>query len=151
MKTATREPFAGTAQVQIRALLEDWSAGIREKDLDRIMAYYAPDIVAFDAIVQLQFKGIDAYRKHWEYCLGLCEGAMVFEQHQLSVYADEHLASAHWLNRCGGVDDKGEEKASWMRGTATYRKTAEGWKAVHEHFSAPFDMESGKALFDLQP
>jgi ketosteroid isomerase-like protein len=38
-----------------------------------------------------------------------------------------------------------------MRASAGYRKTADGWKAVHEHFSAPFDMASGKALFELQP
>ena len=25
------------------------------------------------------------------------------------------------------------------------------WRIAHEHFSAPFDPESGKALFDLEP
>ncbi len=25
------------------------------------------------------------------------------------------------------------------------------WSIVHEHFSAPFDMENSKALLDLQP
>jgi ketosteroid isomerase-like protein len=31
------------------------------------------------------------------------------------------------------------------------RKTNGKWKIAHEHFSAPFDPVSGKALFDLQP
>jgi ketosteroid isomerase-like protein len=151
MKTATRSHVTDSDEDRIKTLLDDWSVAIREKNIDAIMAYYAPDIVAYDAIVQLQFKGAEAYRTHWEYCLGMCEGPMLFEQHQLVVHADEHVAFAHWLNRCGGTDDKGEEKASWMRGSAGYRKTKDGWKAVHEHFSAPFDMESGKALFELQP
>jgi ketosteroid isomerase-like protein len=145
------DPPISPAQAQIRALLEGWSVAVREQDLDRLMAYYAPDIVAYDAIMELQFKGADAYRKHWEFCLGLCGGGMVFEQHQVTVYADEHVAFAHWLNRCGGADETGEVKASWMRASAGYRKTDDGWKAVHEHFSAPFDMASGKALFELQP
>ncbi|SDH42769.1 YybH family protein [Pseudomonas abietaniphila] len=136
---------------QIQALLERWCAAVRDKDLDAIMRYYAPDIVAYDAIIQLQFKGADAYRQHWAFCLGMCEGAMLFETHQLTIHADGDVAFAHWLNKCGGTDEQGEVKSSWMRATAGYRKTSDGWKAVHEHFSAPFDMATSKALFDLQP
>jgi ketosteroid isomerase-like protein len=139
-------------EAQIQRLIEKWTAAVRDKDLDAIMAYYAPDIVAYDAIIQLQFKGIDAYRQHWKFCLGLCEGAMLFEPRDLVIHADGTVAFAHWLCSCGGTDDKGESKSSWMRASAGYRHTNHGgWKAVHEHFSAPFEMESGKALFDLKP
>jgi ketosteroid isomerase-like protein len=144
-------PTESNIREQIQTLLMEWCDAVRAKDLDKIMAYYAPDIVAYDAIIKLQFKGAQAYRQHWEYCLGMCNGPMVFEQRELVVHGDEQLAFAHWLNSCGGADDKGELKSSWMRASAGYRRTADGWKAVHEHFSAPFDMESGKALFDLQP
>jgi ketosteroid isomerase-like protein len=144
-------PTESNIREQIQTLLKEWCDAVRAKDLDKIMAYYAPDIVAYDAIIKLQFKGAQAYRQHWEYCLGMCNGPMVFEQRELVVHGDEQLAFAHWLNSCGGADDKGELKSSWMRASAGYRRTADGWKAVHEHFSAPFDMESGKALFDLQP
>jgi ketosteroid isomerase-like protein len=144
-------PTESNIREQIQTLLKEWCDAVRAKDLDKIMAYYAPDIVAYDAIIKLQFKGAQAYRQHWEYCLGMCNGPRVFEQRELVVHGDEQLAFAHWLNSCGGADDKGELKSSWMRASAGYRRTADGWKAVHEHFSAPFDMESGKALFDLQP
>jgi ketosteroid isomerase-like protein len=144
-------PTESNIREQIQTLLKEWCDAVRAKDLDKIMAYYAPDIVAYDAIIKLQFKGAQAYRQHWEYCLGMCNGPMVFEQRELVVHGDDQWAFAHWLNSCGGADDKGELKSSWMRASAGYRRTADGWKAVHEHFSAPFDMESGKALFDLQP
>ena len=150
-KSTLGDPPISPAQAQIRALLTGWSDAVREKNLDQLMAYYAPDIVAYDAIMQLQFKGADAYRKHWEFCLGLCESGMLFEQHEVTVYADEDMAFAHWLNRCGATDDQGQVNASWMRASAGYRNTDEGWKAVHEHFSAPFDMATAKALLDLQP
>jgi ketosteroid isomerase-like protein len=61
------------------------------------------------------------------------------------------VAFAHGLCRCGAKDESGEEKTSWMRFTTCYRRTSGSWKIVHEHFSAPFDVESGKALFDLKP
>ncbi len=143
--------IASADEKQIQALLERWCAAVREKDIDAIMTYYMPEIVAFDAILQLQFCGIEAYRKHWQFCLGMCEGSMLFETHQLRVYASDNVAFAHWLNKCGGTDETGEEKSSWMRASAGYCKTDDGWKAVHEHFSAPFDMASGKALFGLKP
>jgi len=37
-----------------------------------------------------------------------------------------------------------------MRETVGFRRTGRAWRTVHEHFSAPFDPESGKALFELE-
>lgn len=38
-----------------------------------------------------------------------------------------------------------------MRVTQCLQKLGGQWLIVHEHFSAPFEMDSGKALFDLKP
>jgi uncharacterized protein (TIGR02246 family) len=136
---------------QIRALLDDWASAVRAKDLDAIFAHYAPDILAFDAIAQLQYKGTEAYRKHWQACMALCPGQMIFEVHDLRVAASNDLAFCHYLSRCGGTGAEGEEKVGWMRATAGLRRRGGKWLIVHEHFSAPFDPASGKALLDLEP
>ncbi len=136
---------------QIRQLLDDWAKEFRTKDLDGIMSIYAPDIVSFDAIAQLQFKGVNEYRKHWEACLSFCQGPITFEMRDLDITAGDGVAFSHYLTRCGGTDENGEEKASWMRATVCLRKINGKWKVAHEHYSAPFDMESGKAMFDLEP
>ena len=138
-------------EAKIRELIEHWANAARTSDLDGIMSHYAPDIVAFDAIAQLQFKGKDAYRKHWEACLSMCAGPMIFEVHDLHIAARDDLAFGHYLSRCGGTGPDGVEKVGWMRGTVCCRKINGKWLVVHEHFSAPFDMESSKALFDLEP
>ena len=39
----------------------------------------------------------------------------------------------------------------WMRVSAGYQRIDGQWKVVHEHWSAPFDMETGTALFSLKP
>jgi ketosteroid isomerase-like protein len=54
------------------------------------------------------------------------------------------------LIRCGAVVDD-QEQSSWMRVTICWRKLDGRWQVAHEHYSEPFDMESGKALFDLKP
>jgi uncharacterized protein (TIGR02246 family) len=140
-----------TAEAEIRELMDDWIAAVRAQDVDRIVSHYARDIIAFDAVSQLQFKGVDAYKEHWKKCLALCPGPMIFEIHDVNILASDDVAFCHCLNRCGAAGENGEEKASWMRGTIGYRKTNGKWLIVHEHWSAPFNIESGKALFDLQP
>jgi ketosteroid isomerase-like protein len=53
--------------------------------------------------------------------------------------------------RCGAVGEDGKEDAGYMRVTFCCRKTSGKWLIAHEHFSAPFDPESGKALLRLEP
>ncbi|EPC01563.1 hypothetical protein L861_16965 [Litchfieldella anticariensis FP35 = DSM 16096] len=140
-----------SAEAAILESLESWQAAVRDKDIDAISAHYAPGIVAFDAITALQFKGIEAYRQHWETCMAMCQGPMTFELHEVAITAEEHVAFIHALVNCGGTNDKGEHESGWTRMTAGYRRIDGRWLVVHEHFSAPFDMSSGKAMFNLEP
>ncbi|MFA9476997.1 nuclear transport factor 2 family protein [Phycisphaerales bacterium AB-hyl4] len=141
------------AEAEILELVDRYVEAIRSVDAERIASHYAPDILAFDAIAHLQFKGVEAYRKHWEACIAMCSSeGMTFELHEPSIAVNGDVAFGHWLCRCGpGPDESGKEQAAWMRGTIGFRKTDGKWTIVHEHWSAPFDPESNKAMFDLQP
>ncbi|MCY1402174.1 SnoaL-like domain protein [compost metagenome] len=134
----------------IRAFLESWLLAVKAADVDAIASHYATDIVAFDAIIQLQFKGVEAYMKHWQKCLSMCTN-MVFDIHELGVESSGDVAFGHYLAWCGGTDEKGETNASWMRASFGLRREQGKWKVAHEHFSAPFDVETGKAIFDAKP
>ncbi len=139
------------AETDIRNLIESWEKAASAGNLDAIMSHYAPEVIAYDAIAALQFKGAEAYKKHWKMCLEMCSGPMTFKMHDLHIGVGEEIAYSHCLNHCGGTDKDGHQHSSWMRVSSAYRKIKGQWRIVHEHFSAPFDPESGKALFDLQP
>ena len=140
-----------TAEAEIRAQVDSWLQAVLAMDIEGIVSHYASDILAFDAVSQLQFKGVDAYRMHWQTCLAMCRpGTMIFEMHDLNVTAGDDVAFATALTRCGGTGETGEVQAGWLRLTAGYRKTNGTWMVVHEHFSAPFDMETLKVL-DVKP
>ena len=147
----TTDTIPGTAEAEIRRLLERWVHAVRPKDIDAIMSHYLPDVRAFDAVLQLQFKGTEAYGAHWRTCLEMCRGPMIFEMHGLDLTARDDAAFCHYLCRCGGTGPDGKEQSGWMRATACLRKANGRWGIVHEHFSAPFDPASGKAIFDLEP
>lgn len=108
-------------------------------------------MVAYDAVGPLRFQGRPAYQAHWQACMEMCSGEGRFEPHEPTFTADGDLGVTHYLLHCGGTNDKGELETCWMRVTQCLRRQGGRWLIFHEHFSAPCDMESGKALFDLQP
>ena len=136
---------------EIETLIENYRQAVIAKDIDKLMPLYAEDIVSYDAVKALEFRGKAAYRAHWEECMEMCQGAHKFDFSHRNIVADEHIAFAHWLAHCGGTNEQGETQACWMRVTACYRRDAGQWRIVHEHWSAPFDMTSGSALFNLEP
>ncbi|MDY7554883.1 DUF4440 domain-containing protein [Pseudomonas veronii] len=135
----------------IHTLIEQWKQAVVAKDIDKIVSFYADDIIAFDAVSALQFKGKVAYRAHWQACMEVCPGPGVFDFHELHIVAADNSAFAHWLAHCGGTGPDGVLKTCWMRVTVGYQRVDGQWKVVHEHWSAPFDMATGVALFDLKP
>lgn len=140
-----------SAQTEIQALINTYRDAVMTKNVDKVMTLYTDDIVSFDAIKALQFKGKAAYRAHWEACMEMCSGPHVFEFHEIAIETADNLAFAHWVTHCGGTNDKGETQSCWMRATACYRQVGGTWKIAHEHWSAPFDPMSGSTLFDVQP
>ncbi|AYF87816.1 nuclear transport factor 2 family protein [Pseudomonas sp. JS3066] len=144
------ETLKATAELEVHEVFNQWLKAARAKNVDAILTCYADDVIAYDAILKLQFKGLQDYGQHWRYCMEMCAGDGIFEPADPTIQADANVAFLHCLVRCGGEQD-GEVKTSWMRGTQCYVKRGGQWKIVHEHFSAPFDIESGNALFDLQP
>ncbi|KGP63944.1 ketosteroid isomerase [Legionella norrlandica] len=135
----------------IHKLIEDYVKGVHAKDINKIMSQYAPNIRSFDAVSQLQFKGVNDYKRHWETCLSFCQGAPLFEVQELETVVDGDLAVSYYLTYCGGTNEKDEAQGGWMRGTMVHRKIDEKWKIIHEHYSVPFDMKTGTPLFDLKP
>lgn len=149
----TRNTDGAGAEKAIAQLYDTWLAAVRRQDLDGIIALYTDDVLAFDAILSLQFKGKDAYHKHWQACMELCPAGdkeMLFDMHDLVVQAEGDLAFAHALVHCGYKEGEKIE-ASWMRMSSGLRRQDGQWKVAHEHFSAPFEMPSCKAMLHLNP
>lgn len=138
-------------ETRIRALHNEFEAATKAKDLDRIMNQYADDLVAFDAVGALQFKGLADYRAHWQRCFEFCQGEGFFETHDLHVTASGDMAYSRMLNHCGGPNAEGEMQTGWMRGTRVWARRDGDWKVIHEHFSMPFDMESGQVCMSQEP
>ncbi|MCI0700712.1 MAG: SRPBCC domain-containing protein [Planctomycetia bacterium] len=133
----------------IRQLIADQMKAICAKDVDRLMAPYAAEFVAFDAIPPFQTRGPDAWRQTWSSCLPHFPAVFQIETRDLTLAVSGDTGFAHWLFRFTGPDKDHPAMQSWMRLTGCYRKIGGKWQIVHEHCSVPFDPHTNKALLTL--
>lgn len=136
----------------IQQLAAQWAAAVASQNMEQIMAFYADELIAYDAVAQLQFIGKTAYRAHWQKCMEFCAGGhSKFELRDLKIQQNDPIAFSHALVYCEGRNEKGETQGCWMRLTQGWQKQQGQWRIIHDHFSVPFDMVSGAVLFELTP
>lgn len=142
----TTASTAAADEEQIRAVIADRAAAMRERDAERFVAHYAPQVVKFDLPPPLQLTGPEArdagaLRAWFASHPG---GPVAYEIRGLSITVGGDVAFCHSLNQLGG--------ALWFRSTIGLRHTGGEWKITHEHNSTPFYMDgSDKAVLDLEP
>jgi uncharacterized protein (TIGR02246 family) len=149
MDTATSK-ISGEAE--IRRLSHEWIDALRARDLERMMANYAPDVRVFGISPPLEILGIDEYRRHWQQMFNSFEGPIDYEVRDPSITASGDVGFYHSLNRISGKMKGGTASdGTWIRVTVCFKKTNGKWLVTHEHASVPFDALSGKASLDLNP
>ncbi|MET7442324.1 nuclear transport factor 2 family protein, partial [Streptomyces sp. NPDC005568] len=113
--------------------------GARERDLDRAMACYAPDVEVFHPMSGLEERGVDALRKAEEWWFSTVAGPVDREVLEFRVRVDESVAFSHALVRVRAARTTGEPLDSVLRVTTGYRAAGDRWQIVHQHSSVPFD------------
>jgi ketosteroid isomerase-like protein len=133
----------------IRELIETRLTAIRRKDVDRLLASYAPEVVTFNLAPPLQTIGTN--RKDAQAWMDSYEGPIECQIQNLQIMASGDVAFAHYLIRTVGQLKIGRSADMWFRATLGLRKAEAHWLVVHEHQSEPIDMTTFKAIFDLKP
>jgi uncharacterized protein (TIGR02246 family) len=138
-------------EAAIQGLLDDCIRSLHDKNIEGVMSLYAQEVVSFDIVPPLQYRGADAFRKVWEETFSSFQGPIDYEIHDLSITVGDDVAFTHSLNRISGTLTTGRKTALWLRWTACLRKINGKWLIVHHQNSVPVDLETGKALLDLKP
>lgn len=142
------------ATADVQAVLDRWAKAFRARDIEGIMAVYAPGdaLVAYDIVPPLQYRGTDAYRKNYVEFLDQYTGPIELELRDSRVVASNDVAFIHALERVSGtLKSNGQHSDLWIRATSGLRKIDGQWLIVHDHISDPADLATGKAVLDLKP
>jgi len=138
-------------EADIRQRIDKLAEAIRAMDLEGAMSIYAPDIVSFDIVPPLQHVGAEAKRKNWVDAFAIYQRPLGYEIHDLTITLGDDVAFTHSLNRISGTLKNGNKADFWLRSTACFRKIDGNWLIVHDQVSVPLDLESGRALLNLEP
>ena len=121
----------------IRERVATLAQAIRDKDIDAVMAHYAPDIVAYDVMPPLDVRSAPDYRKNFERWFGSMLGPIEYEMSDLRVSMSESHAFCHALSHVKGTRKTGEKADYWVRVTTCFQKANGQWLVGHEHVSRP--------------
>lgn len=132
---STTTPTRGDAQ--IRGRIDAWARALRAKDINALMAHYAPDIVTFD-VMPLQTLGADAYRRNFEAWFASVQGPIDYEIRDLDITTKDDVAFCHYVGHVRCTRTSGEKNDYWVRVTMGFQKMNGQWMATHEHVSLPF-------------
>ena len=135
----------------IKAQYAEWTRAFEARDLNGVMAIYAPDVVAFDIVPPLQFVGADDYRKDYASFFAQFKGPLKISNPTIHVDQAGDVAFASGLERLRGTMNDGTPVDMWLRFTDGWKRSNGRWVVAHEHVSVPVDLATGKARLDLTP
>jgi ketosteroid isomerase-like protein len=138
-------------EADIRQRIERLAEAIRAMDLESVMSIYAPDIVTFDVQAPLQRVGAEAKRKNWVDAFSMFQRPLGYEIRDSTITVGVDVAFVHGFGRLSGTLKDGNSGGFWVRYTVCFRKIDGNWLIAPDHASVPLDVESGKALLNLQP
>jgi ketosteroid isomerase-like protein len=121
----------------LRKRIDDLAQAIRDRDVERLLAFYAPDVVAFDLRPPLDARGASVYRQILEQWFASFDGPLGFELHNLRVVPGDVAAFCHYLALVTGSRSVGRISGYWVRGTTCFERRDGEWLVTHEHVSMP--------------
>jgi len=129
----------------IEALYKDFNDAFNKKDLNGIMAVYAPGVFVFDAVPPRQYPSWNAYKKDWEALLAAYPGPVTNSVSELSITVVGSVAYTHCIDDSTLTAKDGSKLHGVVRTTDVLRKIKGKWLIVQEHVSFPVDLATGKA------
>lgn len=122
---------------QVRRVLLSWADATRAGNQGKILQGHHPDVLIYDVLQPMLYRGTDAYRASWDSWQPQTQGDNTFEFTALDVVAGADVAFASGLIRCGGTLTDGRRFEDLVRATFCLQKLSDEWVVIHQHISKP--------------
>eukprot|EP01116_Phalansterium_solitarium_P007762 TRINITY_DN2066_c0_g2_i2.p2 TRINITY_DN2066_c0_g2~~TRINITY_DN2066_c0_g2_i2.p2 ORF type:complete len:333 (+),score=90.80 TRINITY_DN2066_c0_g2_i2:46-999(+) len=131
------------ADTEIRALIQSWREAFAAKDVDGMLANYAPDVVFFDLKPPFALEGVESVRNMWKAAMPHFPPKFTTTHDDLHIAVGADVAFASAIAHTKFEADSHETFS--CRVTLGFRKIDGRWLVTHEHNSLPYNPETGKA------
>jgi len=151
-QTKAAKPSGGGDKARIEALYQAYVQAFKAKDVNGIMANYAPEeLFVFDVIPPREYPSWDAYKKDFEGLFGAMPGPIDNTISDLNITVVGPVAYTRNI-QTGYFTGKDGARLNWaVRVTDVLRKIKGKWLIVQEHISVPVDFATGKADLMSKP
>ena len=132
------------AEAAVERVVNAYVAAVHAKDAAAFAALYDPAVRVFDTWHVWSYEGIDAWRgmaEGWFASLGADRVAVSMDDLRITVAGDVALVTAFTTYR-----SETGAKAMTNRLTWVLAPRVDRWVIVHEHTSAPADVDSAKLI-----
>ncbi|MEV5529192.1 YciI family protein [Streptomyces prunicolor] len=121
------------AEAEIRALDAELTEALRERDVDRALACYAPSAEVYHLADGQERQGLDAHHKALQDLFASVTGPVTREVRDLRIQVDESIGFAHSLVRLTATRTDGTALDETLRVTTGYRDVGLKRLITHEH------------------
>jgi uncharacterized protein (TIGR02246 family) len=129
----------------VKALYDQFDKAFNKKDVNAIMAFYAPDVFVFDVAPPRAYTTWAAYKKDWQDLFDAFPGPITVYLSELSITVSGSVAYSHSIDDALLTAKDGSKTHLVVRVTDVLRKRNGKWLIVLEHNSVPVDPVTGKA------
>lgn len=141
--------------LKVQDVLENYRTAIYEKDVEKFLSMYAPNVHIYDCWGNWESKGISSWKENVvDWFNGLSEDGILLnvEFNDLVVEEDSDLAFVHCAVTFAAYQEDSGEKLRQITNRFTYglKKVNGSWVIAHEHSSLPISIETGKGIFNLR-
>ncbi|MFI6542236.1 YciI family protein [Streptomyces prunicolor] len=121
------------AEAEIRALDAELTEALRERDVDRALACYAPSAEVYHLADGQERQGLDAHHKALQDLFASVTGPVTREVRDLRIQVDESIGFAHSLVRLTATRTDGTALDETLRVSTGYRDVGLKRLITHEH------------------
>ena len=128
------------SDVEIRRVLENWAIATKTGRKDDVLSRHLPNVLIYDVLAPIKYESAAAYRASWGDWQPDTKGEGIFQLEDLQITADQRVAFAHGMLRCGGTLANGKSFEDLVRTTFCLTNENGSWMIAHQHFSKPIQM-----------
>ncbi|WHY72828.1 YybH family protein [Fictibacillus enclensis] len=139
----------------VQDVLDNYKSAVYEKDVERFLSSYDPDVLIYDCWGKWESRGIAPWKESvTEWFNGLAADGVYLnvDFNDLVVEENSNLAFIHCTVTFAAHQEESGEKLRQITNRFTFglRKEKDSWLITHEHSSLPIDMNTGKGMFNLK-
>lgn len=141
-----------SVEAEVRQRMNALMDACQNGDINRVLSFYAPDVVVHDCPPKLRLRGREEFGHSFEkWFISAFQFPVKYDTREEKIITNGDLAVLHGLvNVKGKFRENGEEMSVWLRHTVMLQKINGEWLITHEHSSVPVD-EKMQALMGLDP